>query len=79
MWHSPHRCEPTKLTQAPVLNVNSTNLRHPDIFIPKIWILCNEIAHHLHTFRIVKDCERDSCLAKQMFGSKEIAVLADDD
>ena len=42
-------------------------------------MLRDEAAHHLHTFRIVENCERDSGLSKQVFRPEKIAVLADDD
>src|SRR5207237_9911140 len=64
---------------APYVSISRGALWHADVFIPKIWMLRDEAAHHLHTFRIVENCERDSGLSKQVFRPEKIAVLADDD
>ena len=39
-------------------------LRNPNIFIPEISVLCDKAAHHLHTFRIIKHPDRNTCLSK---------------
>jgi len=40
---------------------------------------CDEAAHHLDTFRVVKHLDCDSGLRKQVFSPKKIAIFADDD
>ena len=52
---------------------------HPNVFIPKVWMLRDKTPHHLHTFPVIEHFDGDSRLSKQMFGPEKIAVLANDD
>ena len=51
----------------------------PNIFVPKVGVGADELAHQLNAVRIVEDGDVDTVLAEEVFRAEKVLILADDD
>ena len=50
---------------------------NPNILIPKIGVLRNELTHHLNAFGVIGDDQLHAGLSEQVFGAEKISIFAD--